>query len=420
MTAEIAIINKYAAVLAADSAITVGARRVFKSSNKIFSLGPHHDVVIMIHGSGDFCGVPWETIIKMFREHAADTNYATLSDLQSDFFDFTGNSRFQASGQNYVFILGAILDEFEVIKSDISSEKALEFRKEFKSIVRDRTKESSKRDVCIADFDISEILPDVNNHIKDLGEDFFEQKMTKGMISEFLNLMNTHFSRKDILSGYETGLVFAGYGDSDIFPLVDHYTVDGRFKEQVRYWHESHGDLESDNAQCRVMTFAQTDIARLFMEGITNFYLTFIEVAVRSILDEKSKELIKNYVADEDEQIVEEKIQSSDNEKITTDFMEKFATVRRETTTEKIMQVISSSPKEDLADLAEALVELTSARRRLDSDLETVAGPIDVAIITKGDGVIWHKRKNYFDLSQNLDYQNRKRASARGDHEAQE
>jgi hypothetical protein len=27
---------------------------------------------------------------------------------------------------------------------------------------------------------------------------------------------------------------------------------------------------------------------------------------------------------------------------------------------------------------------------------ETVAGPIDVALITKGDGIIWIKRKHYF------------------------
>jgi len=32
------------------------------------------------------------------------------------------------------------------------------------------------------------------------------------------------------------------------------------------------------------------------------------------------------------------------------------------------------------------------------SRTETVAGPIDVAIISKGDGLIWIKRKHYFDL----------------------
>jgi hypothetical protein len=29
-------------------------------------------------------------------------------------------------------------------------------------------------------------------------------------------------------------------------------------------------------------------------------------------------------------------------------------------------------------------------------DAETVGGPIDVAVISKGDGFIWIKRKHYF------------------------
>jgi hypothetical protein len=34
-------------------------------------------------------------------------------------------------------------------------------------------------------------------------------------------------------------------------------------------------------------------------------------------------------------------------------------------------------------------------------DTETVGGPIDVAIITKGDGFVWVKRKPKFDLQLN-------------------
>ncbi|MEA1869822.1 MAG: hypothetical protein U9N09_06735 [Euryarchaeota archaeon] len=34
-------------------------------------------------------------------------------------------------------------------------------------------------------------------------------------------------------------------------------------------------------------------------------------------------------------------------------------------------------------------------------DAETVAGPIDVAVISKGDGFIWIKRKHYFERELN-------------------
>jgi hypothetical protein len=51
--------------------------------------------------------------------------------------------------------------------------------------------------------------------------------------------------------------------------------------------------------------------------------------------------------------------------------------------------------------MAESLVNLTSFKRRVTLDAETVSGPIDVALISKGDGFIWMKRKHYFDGEKN-------------------
>jgi len=46
--------------------------------------------------------------------------------------------------------------------------------------------------------------------------------------------------------------------------------------------------------------------------------------------------------------------------------------------------------------MAESLVNLTKFKRRVSKEQETVGGPIDVAVITKGDGFVWIKRKHYF------------------------
>ena len=35
---------------------------------------------------------------------------------------------------------------------------------------------------------------------------------------------------------------------------------------------------------------------------------------------------------------------------------------------------------------------------------ETVAGPIDVAVISKGDGFVWIKRKHYFQRELNQQF----------------
>ena len=63
-----------------------------------------------------------------------------------------------------------------------------------------------------------------------------------------------------------------------------------------------------------------------------------------------------------------------------------------------IMDTVSVAPKEELAHMAETLVNLTSFRKKLSMDAysQSVGGPIDVALITKGDGFIWIRRKHYF------------------------
>ena len=66
-----------------------------------------------------------------------------------------------------------------------------------------------------------------------------------------------------------------------------------------------------------------------------------------------------------------------------------------------IISTVSILPKDELASMAEALVNLTSFKRRVTLDQETVGGPIDVAVISKGDGFVWIKRKHYFDASLN-------------------
>ena len=61
-----------------------------------------------------------------------------------------------------------------------------------------------------------------------------------------------------------------------------------------------------------------------------------------------------------------------------------------------VLDVVASLPKDELGSMAESLVTLTSLKRRISMEHETVGGPVDVAVITKGDGLIWTQRKHYF------------------------
>lgn len=65
------------------------------------------------------------------------------------------------------------------------------------------------------------------------------------------------------------------------------------------------------------------------------------------------------------------------------------------------------------------MVELASLKKRVSREVETVGGPIDVAVVTKIDGFIWIKRKHYFDFSLNRAFYSRyhEKRFALGEHD---
>ncbi len=73
----------------------------------------------------------------------------------------------------------------------------------------------------------------------------------------------------------------------------------------------------------------------------------------------------------------------------------------------KLVDTVAYLEKDDLANMAENLILLTGLKRRITSSEETVGGPVDVAIISKDDGFIWMKKKQYFDKELNPQYHSR-------------
>jgi hypothetical protein len=98
MTSEVALMNRSAVALAADSAATVtsweeGQRkeRYFKGANKIFNLSSNHPVGIMTYGAGSLQRMPWEVIIKAYRVARGKKHQDTLQNYSKDLFTYLAN-----------------------------------------------------------------------------------------------------------------------------------------------------------------------------------------------------------------------------------------------------------------------------------------------------------------------------------------
>ena len=69
-----------------------------------------------------------------------------------------------------------------------------------------------------------------------------------------------------------------------------------------------------------------------------------------------------------------------------------------------LIDTIANLDKEDMANMAESFISLTSLVRRMQPGEETVGGPVDVAVISKGDGFVWINRKHYFKPELNASF----------------
>ena len=74
---------------------------------------------------------------------------------------------------------------------------------------------------------------------------------------------------------------------------------------------------------------------------------------------------------------------------------------REKNYTDPIKNSIASLPISELGAVAEALLNSSQILKKVNPDLETVGGPVDVATLSKGDGFVWVKRKHYFKADLN-------------------
>lgn len=71
MTAEVVILNRDAVAIAADSAVTLGARgsKIYNTANKLFQLSNVEPVAAMVYGAGSFNSIPCDGLVWIKRKH---------------------------------------------------------------------------------------------------------------------------------------------------------------------------------------------------------------------------------------------------------------------------------------------------------------------------------------------------------------
>lgn len=426
MTAEIALLNRESIALAADSAVTLNdesGQKIFTSANKIFTLSKYHPIGIMVYGNANYMHIPWETIIKIYREYLGNKKFQTLRGYAENFMNFLQkNVSLIPKVEQENYMRAAVYGYFEDIKLNIETALKREIKKR-KSLTR---KEIS----IIVDLEIdnhyqiwklAKLIKKIprnfyanfqknnSNTIREIRRQIFQllpvslksvRKLNKVAVSLF-----TKFP--DEISKFGTsGVVIAGFGDSEIFPSLSSYLVEGVVENFLKYKLEVYNKIGEDHTSS-ISPFAQSEVVATFIEGVEPFYQNVIEKGFIEIL-RKYPDAILNQLKILNKRNKSKILKNSKriSDELISNYFNSLKKMRRANYIDPIMKVVDMLPKSELASLAESFINLTTLKRKVSMSAETVGGPVDVAVISKGDGFIWIKRKHYFEPELNQHFFN--------------
>lgn len=421
MTAVVGILNKQAIALAADSAVTItgpDGTKILNRANKIFTLSKYNPVGIMIYNNAAFMDVPWETIIKMYRDQLQNRGFPKLANYQADFLqylrDFDGLNDVQLQKLDRIqFARSVIYQAWSAVQIQIENETSGSEQgidEYFQRLLREintamaNLQTQGERLPDFQDFAIDEIesyKPDFQKVVKEFYEEF-------GQIPtiENLDLFYEYFA---LLTASPlgmidfTGLVFCGYGTLEIYPQLLAVNVSSMVGNRLRFNFDSGRNASvSHRANSAIRPFAQTDVMNTLLAGIdpdlNALYMSNFDLGIQEFIGTASAVIRQLNPA------LADALQGFDYQSILKKIELQNQQIRKLKYIDPLMGAVASLSKEDLAEMAESLIYLTYLKRRMTQQEESVGGPVDVAVISKGDGFIWIKRKHYFSPELNQAY----------------
>lgn len=420
MTCEVAVLNRLAVALAADSAVTFTAvaggteQHTFATgANKIFQLAKAAPVGAMLYSLAELQDVPWELIVKSYRQEAGDAR-GTLAEYATSLADYIrGHAALfppahrekhfrQLAGGGFFRLLSKALMEHPALASDgpldVLQEALRSFMEAEIALNAQTALGNHFNEADIADAKVRQkawLAHEITDYLDSPGEHHHlatvinAEDFADVVIESLFRFYHWHFN------GRYTGIVVAGYGEAEYLPsyienryygfLLDKLIVDEYSTRAVDH-----------NIDAVIQAFAMKSMVQTFMEG----FAPEVFSTVTSLFKTHAQNLVAGLNLDPAVlPQVTQRIEQAEQE-----FSQAWA---RQTWTSHYLPlnaVISGLPPSEMAELAETLVMLESLKEKVTQRTQSVGGPVDVAVITRSEGLVWIKRKHYFRADLNPRY----------------
>ncbi len=359
----------------------------------------------MIYNNSVFMNVPLEVLIRKYRETLTSNQFNELVQVwpafQKYLTDFKRDEKDEFDHFREFLVLELKTIHSMIVSFRNTSEIEVdndEAEKEFfLRVVNDRRDEALKRplDNYLSDKTLEQFSLAYGGFINAVAEYILDFDLTDDLCSSLHDMMFAIVKSNQKTASY-TGLVFAGFGKDEIFPKLDYVEVDGLYLGNLRVLSHNTVDIDRRGVTADIVPFAQKEMPERFIMGIDSGF----ERAVQGIADNMVGQIVDQIVSmGAFENDVADQIRGLARDQ----FGQLLSTLKKKNADE-LRSVVNHLSKKELGEFAYSLVDFTSRKRRYSSELETVGGPIDVAILTKNEGFIWVRRKHYFDPTLNPQY----------------
>ena len=401
MTAIVGVLNKHGVALAADSAVTFGnTHKVVNTGNKVFALSKYHPVAVATYGRSAFMGTPWDIIIKLYRKKLGKRSFPKLNEYVDDFIKYLHDQKFFAEAlTQHRYLRDNIQDFYN--KVERQAKDCPDYKEEnATSCVLKKLNEclslnkSATAILCpeFVDYKLAKFKDFASAELNDvLGS---KPYLTEDKHKELFVESYFYYLRIVLETIDSTGLVFFGYGDIEIYPSLYPLTVSFGIENRLHYYCVTPTIIQENGTVASVIPFAQIDVSQTIIRGINPSFYDVLAATFKDSLSGFANQIagiIKPINAAASDAILKLNLDA-----VTSSFIESTKGQFKEKYTDSLLDTIVSLDKEDMSNMAESFVSLTSLVRRMSPGEETVGGPVDVVFVSKGDGLIWMKRKHYF------------------------
>jgi hypothetical protein len=429
MTSVVGILNKRGAAIAADSAVTRrrykgGSRneKVTKNGNKMVRLSDVDPITVMITGNADFLGVPWDVIIRRYRQQNGTVHQPTVEAAARSLFEYIASNAVFWSDSMCGGFLSYLADElFKRATHNMFDEdernrdgflkRPAAFRKAFIRNVSSIARRYAREGSCPQFEGYS--LEEFRQSASAVLDDFFEEKdctfnngfRRKGYPMEILNEIRPSFeqalltmlsSRLNELDPSAT-LVFTGYGTDQQYPSLVSAVVCEGYAYRVNYSIRPQDVIcISDKRPVAICPFAQKDVIKSILRGIHISWSDSATDGLQSLTDAPNMSVFEPFEGEKDPGF---------------DFMSMLNDVEVEdlyrTFTKEGIRMLDANQHswekalenydlEAMASLADSLIDLTGFQRILTFSQEGVGGLVDLAVISRNEGFTWLRRKSWY------------------------